>query len=74
MALFLLALLLFSPPILSMFADSRLLGIPLTYLYLFVAWGLVIALLAIAAERRSRTVDSRRSTIAHESPAEDRED
>lgn len=54
-ALFLLAVLLFSPPILSIFAEGRLLGISLTYLYLFLAWGLVIVLLAIAAERRSRT-------------------
>lgn len=49
--LFLLALLLFSPVALALFARPALaLGIPLLALYVFVAWGVVIALLARIAQ------------------------
>ena len=45
--LFLLALLLFSPVAVALFARPAMpLGIPLLVLYVFVAWGVVIALLA----------------------------
>ena len=46
--LFVVALLAFNPPILSIFSMPDLLfGIPLLYLYIFVAWAGVIALLAL---------------------------
>ena len=49
-ALFLLAVLAFSPFVLSIFNVSTFLfGIPLLYVYLFLAWGVVIALLAMTA-------------------------
>ena len=51
-AVFLLGLLLFNYPILALFnGTGDLFGIPLLYAYIFSAWGLVIALLALIAER-----------------------
>lgn len=45
--LFVVALLAFNPPVLSIFSVPDLLfGIPLLYLYIFFAWAGVIALLA----------------------------
>lgn len=54
-ALFLLGSLLFSYPLLYLFnvADTFL-GIPLSYLYIFVAWAFLILLMALVAERRDR--------------------
>ena len=50
--LFVLALLLFSPVALALFARPALpFGIPLLALYVFAAWGAVIALLARIAAR-----------------------
>ena len=50
-ALFILAATAFSPLILSIFQiQESLFGIPVAYLYLFVAWGVVIALLARTAD------------------------
>ena len=49
-AIFLLALLLFSPPLLSIFSEHHLLAVPFIYVYLFFSWGLVIALAALAVE------------------------
>ena len=46
--LFVIALLAFNPPILSIFSVPELVfGIPTLYLYIFMAWGGVIALLAM---------------------------
>jgi hypothetical protein len=46
--LFVVALLVFNPPVLSIFSVPDLLfGIPTLYLYIFVAWGGVIVLLAL---------------------------
>jgi len=51
-AVFLLGLLLFNYPFLALFnGTGDLLGIPLPYAYIFSAWALVIALLALIAER-----------------------
>jgi hypothetical protein len=48
-ALFLLGAFLFLPPFFLIFdRPVRLLGIPLLYLYLFLAWALLIALSAMA--------------------------
>ena len=51
-ALFLLGLLLFNYPLLWLFNAARpVLGIPLLYLYLFVAWGAVIAATVLIVRR-----------------------
>ncbi|MBI1776309.1 MAG: hypothetical protein HYR63_13265 [Proteobacteria bacterium] len=50
-ALFLLGVLLISPPLLAVVrADVLVAGIPLLFLYLFVAWALLVGLLALAIE------------------------
>jgi hypothetical protein len=50
--LFLLGLLLFNYPLLALFNSARIvLGVPLLYLYLFLAWAAVIALTAIILRR-----------------------
>lgn len=54
-ALFLLGCLLFNYPLLSLFNNpAEIFGIPLLYAYLFVAWGLLIALMALVAEVLAR--------------------
>jgi hypothetical protein len=51
-ALFLLGLLLFNYPLLTLFNAPRVvLGVPLLYLYLFVAWAAVILIAAIVVRR-----------------------
>ncbi len=51
-ALFLLGCLLFTYPILSLFTGgTQVFDIPLLYLYLFVAWGALIGLMALIVER-----------------------
>lgn len=51
--LFLLGCLLFTFPLLSLFnTPDTVFGIPTLYAYLFAAWALLIALLALAVERR----------------------
>lgn len=60
-ALFFLGLLLFNPPLLGIFdagADATLIGIPLLYIYIFLAWGMLIALMAVAALRPARRGDA----------------
>ena len=53
-AAFLFGCLLFNYPLLYVFnSDYRLLGIPLLYVYMFAAWGLLIALTALIVERNS---------------------
>ncbi len=48
----LLGFVLFNYPLLAVFnVPLELAGIPVPYLYLFIAWGLVIALLGWIAER-----------------------
>ena len=50
--LFLLGCLLFNYPLLALFnVHAAVLGIPLLYAYLFVAWALLIALVAVIMER-----------------------
>ena len=52
-ALCLLGMLLFNYPILAVFnVDATVFGIPVLYFYFFLAWGLLIGLMAIVAERR----------------------
>ena len=51
--LFLLGCLLFNFPLLALFnVQATVFGIPLLYTYLFAAWGLLIALVALIMERR----------------------
>jgi hypothetical protein len=50
--LFLLGVLLFNYPLLALFnVPGRVLGVPVLYAYLFAAWGLLIALVAVVMER-----------------------
>ena len=50
-ALFLFAVLLFTPPLILIFdSNSTVLGFPALYLYLFIAWGILITLLALIIE------------------------
>lgn len=52
-ALFLLGCLLFNYPLLSLFTgDARVWGIPLIYVYLFAAWGVLIGAMALIIEIR----------------------
>lgn len=59
-ALFLLGILLFNPPLLSIFGvDVAFGGVPLLYIYLFLAWAAFILLMGLISElgpeqRRSR--------------------
>jgi hypothetical protein len=52
-ALFVLGCLLFNYPVLSLFnVAAAVFGVPVLYAYLFVAWALLIVLMALAAETR----------------------
>jgi hypothetical protein len=52
-ALCLLGFLLFSYPLLAVFnVQAAVFGIPVLYVYFFIAWGTLIALMALAVERR----------------------
>jgi len=54
-ALFLLGCLLFNYPLLSLFTgDTRIWGIPLVYVYLFSAWSVLIAAMALIVELRDQ--------------------
>jgi len=51
LALFLLGCLLLNFPVLSLFStDGMMWGIPLLYVYIFLAWGILIALMALVIE------------------------
>jgi hypothetical protein len=51
-AIFLLGVLLFNFPLLALFNRAvAAFGIPLLYAYIFVAWALLIGLLALVVER-----------------------
>lgn len=50
---FLLGCLLFSYPLMALFnVPARIFGVPVLFAYLFSAWVLVIALVALLMERR----------------------
>lgn len=52
-ALFLIGVLAISPPLLAVFrAESFLFGMPLLFVYLFGAWALLVAFLALIIEAR----------------------
>ncbi|HEY5308463.1 MAG TPA: hypothetical protein VIK97_08145 [Casimicrobiaceae bacterium] len=51
-AVFLLGLLLFNYPLLALFnRPATFFGIPLLYAYIFVAWAVLVGLLALVVER-----------------------
>jgi len=53
-ALFLLGCLLLNYPLVSLFAGAaEVAGVPLLYAYVFFAWALLIAAMAIVVERRN---------------------
>jgi hypothetical protein len=53
-ALFVLGCLLFNYPVLSLFnAAVEFLGVPVLYAYIFAAWALLVALMALVVESRS---------------------
>ena len=53
-ALFLLGFLLLNYPLVSLFAGTtQIFGVPLLFIYVFVAWALMIALLALVVEHSS---------------------
>ena len=53
MGLFLLGCLLFNFPLLALFnVKGAVLGIPVLYAYLFTAWAMLIALVALIMERQ----------------------
>jgi hypothetical protein len=55
LALFAVGLLLFNPPLLSLFSvNASLFGFPALYIYLFASWGAAIALVAYMVNRRGR--------------------
>jgi hypothetical protein len=52
-ALCLLGFVLFSYPVLAAFnVQATVFGIPVLYAYFFIAWGALIALMALVIERR----------------------
>ncbi len=51
LALFLLGVVLLSPPLVSIFdGPGWLFGVPVLYIYLFTVWGALIGLTALASE------------------------
>ncbi len=62
MALFLVGVLAFSPPLLLVFnVRATLFGLPVLYLYLFSVWAVVIAFSAAIAARSAGRKDQRAS-------------
>jgi hypothetical protein len=52
-ALFLLGVVLFTPPLLRVFGvPVTVFGCPLLFIYIFLAWAIVVALTALDVERR----------------------
>jgi len=52
-ALFAFGCLLFNYPVLSLFnVSAAVFGVPVLYAYIFAAWVLLVALMALAAESR----------------------
>ncbi len=50
-SLFLLGLLLFNPPLLSIFdLPETVIGFPILYIYLFTAWAVLVLLMALTIE------------------------
>ncbi len=62
LALFVLGLLVFNPPLLSIFSgDAVVAGIPVLYLYFFAAWFGLIGLMAVTVRFARRSGGDQRS-------------
>ncbi len=75
-ALFFLGVVFFNPLVLGIFdtgADSGILGVPSLYLYLFVSWGVLIGLLALAARHLSATDEAPQEDETFESERDGRD-
>lgn len=57
--LFVLGVILFNPPILNLFGGT-VFGWPALFVYLFVAWALIIAGVAFVSEKTPRSADDER--------------
>lgn len=54
LALFAVGVLLFNPPLLSLFSvNASLFGFPALYIYIFAIWGAAIGLMAYMVNRRT---------------------
>ena len=54
-AIFLLGCLLLNDPLLRLFAGpAQILGVPALYVYVFFVWALLIVLMALAVESRTK--------------------
>ena len=70
LALFLLGVLMFSPPLLKIFSvDTYVVGVPLLYLYLFIAWAVLVVIAASLAGGRSEARDMHADPSVSASPA-----
>ena len=71
-ALCLLGFLLFNYPVLALFNRATLVaGIPLVYAYIFVAWTLLIALIALVVRRGNVIPRSTKGSVVPRSEASD---
>lgn len=58
LALFLLGMLAFTPPLLSILnSPTRILGVPALFFYLFACWAALILLVALSVRRRGLADD-----------------
>jgi len=70
--LFVVGLLLFNPPVLSIFSMPQLLfGIPVLYLYIFAAWAGVIVLLSLSVSRLTEPEEELTLSLPESSEQED---
>ena len=68
--LFLLGVLLFNPPMLSIFnVPDYLFGVPLLYLYVFACWGALLLVLALVIERGGEGAEGEEPESGREGPA-----
>ncbi len=66
-SLFLLGVLLFNPPLLSIFDfPDYVLGIPVLYIYLFTAWAVLVVLMALTIESAAATEEAEEAVQAAE--------
>ncbi len=66
-SLFLLGVLLFNPPLLSIFDfPDYVLGIPVLYIYLFTAWAVLVVLMALTVESAAAAEEAEEAEQAAE--------
>ncbi len=66
-SLFLLGVLLFNPPLLSIFdIPDYVLGIPVLYIYLFTAWAVLVVLMALTVESAAAAEEAEEAEQAAE--------